>query len=216
MQMGWMSKTGVGVVAGLLGLAVAGCLASSSEVVSTTGGSVTLEQAVEEEPFYNPIIEQALIDSRLLSSRPLADFDAPTNDFDVVAGTVEGIGRLDELQVGRWEAEDDELGRLTCVGYAIGDVSEGSECAEDPPDENPRVFFQVVCRNDEEPFWRVFSVDERVDAIRLEVADDITVVGDDRDDTGLVAAEAIGTVTRATVQTTTGQVWLADVAVGCS
>ena len=190
-------------------IAVLGPIAACSELSaeSSVGGSVQLDQALEVDPFYNPIIEQALIDSRLLSSRPLIDFDPPEATGTVVPSSVMPIGQLDELRVGTWSADDDELGEIECFGYSLGSSS-GARCGDDPPQAgSPEIFFEVNCREGDPAHWWVYTVDERVDALRLNFEADVAVVGDDPLGTGLVAAEGIGTLVGAAAQTTTGQVW---------
>ena len=60
-----------------LALVGAACLSVSNDAESSIDGSVTIDQSVESDPFYNPIIEQAMVDARLLSSKPLGGLEAP-------------------------------------------------------------------------------------------------------------------------------------------
>lgn len=194
---------------------LAACIGYSSDEGTTVAGSVQLGDAIEEAPFYHPINELALIDARHLSSRALTAF-APTSDVDgVIAGTVEPIGQLGPLRVGTWNADDPELGLVNCIGFFTSEGGSGSSCAEANADVSlPEFNYEVTCQSGEPMHWLAFTTDERVDSLRFDVADDVSVIGDDPDDTGLVAVEAVGAVVRALAQTTTGQVWavpLADV-----
>jgi hypothetical protein len=209
------NRTSLAIVT--LALASAGCFGVYGEAETSIGGSVVLDQALEVAPFYSPIMDQALIDSRLLSSSPLVAFEPPPHAEGIVAGSSAPIGRLGELQVGRWTAIDDTLGVVDCVGFTRSDAGSGSECTERGPGSQPAptIHYEVSCSSTGPPHWFIFTVDERVDALHLVVEADVAVVGDDPRDTGLVAAEAIGDVTAATAQTTTGQVWVVDIAMDC-
>lgn len=202
------------IISGLAVLTAAcGGLAASG---SSVGGSVLLDRAADSPPFYEPIMEQALIDSRQLSARPLAAFEPPTGDKGVVGGSAAAFGRLGDLLVGKWQTVDDELGLMECIGFTFEPMGSGSECTQAGTERpGPEVFYQVECRGDARPHWIVFTVDERIDALRVDVEADVSVVGDDPLDTGLVAVEAIGNVVAATAQTTTGQVWTLAIEVAC-
>ena len=182
---------------------------------ASIGGSVQIGQAAVDDPVYDPLTDAVLIEADETTSEALDTFEPVGSAGEIVEGSTVAIGRLGELEVGRWEAEDGI--RLACVGYRVGSTSTSSQCDPAGPDvPNPTVFFDVTCpENEETPVWRVFTVDERVDALRVELPDGTSVVGIDPDDTGLVALEATGEVRRSTAQTTTGQVWLLDFVASC-
>lgn len=201
----------------LIGLTtvLAGCLRVSEGGSASIGGSVQIDQAALDDPFFDPLTDALLIEADETTSEALDTFEPIGSAGEIIDGSTFAIGRLGELEVGRWEAEDG--GRLACVGYRVGSTSTSSQC--DPVGAavpNPTVFFDVTClEGDETPVWRVFTVDERVDALRVELADGTSVVGIDPEDAGLVALEATGEVRRSTAQTTTGQVWVLDFVASC-
>ena len=197
-----------------IAVALAACSGLSAGGSSVTG-SVLLDQAAESPPFYDPTTEQALIDSRQLSARPLAVFEPPSGVEGVVDESVVAIGQFSALRVGRWQVLDEELGLQECIGYVTEGLSSG-DCGRTNADTPaPEVFYQVDCSSDDLPHWWMFTVDERIDALRVDIEADVSVVGDDPLDTGLVALEAIGNVVAATAQTTTGQVWTLGIDVAC-
>ncbi|MBT8216928.1 MAG: hypothetical protein KJO17_08775 [Acidimicrobiia bacterium] len=198
-------------------MGLAGCLGVAGEGSTSIGGAVTIDQAVEDDPFYDPTADEVLVVAADLSSAPLASFDPVGSPAPVIDGTAIAIGELGELVVGSWEAEDPDTGRVACIGYRIGSESASSQCDDPAAAGNPTIFFEVGCpAHDDPPEWWVFSVDGRVDALRIKLSDGTVVVGRDPDDTGLVAVEATGEPDRVTAQTTTGQVWLLDLVVSCS
>lgn len=191
-----------------LALLAAACAGAAS---SSIGGSASLGPVVAEEPFYDPANGQVLGDARIVSSRPLADFDVPDTGGEVVDGSVSPIGESGALQVAAWTVDDPEAGLLECVGFRVGRTSAGSTCGDAASAEE--VFFEVRCVEGEPPEWRAFTIGGSVTALRLEVDGDLPVIGDDPDGTGLIAVEAVGTVSRVTAQTT--EVRLVEVAADC-
>ncbi len=197
-----------------LGLLVAACGNVSGS--TTIGGSVFLGPAQAEDAFYDPAAGQPLGDAGLVSSQPLDAFDVPDSGSPIVDGSLTPIAESGELQVAAWQIEDAGQQILDCFGYRVGKGDSGAECGRPgPAAADGPVYFVLRCGEGDPPQWRVFTIAETVTALRLEVEGGAPVVGADPEGTGLVAAEATGTVSRITGQTTAGEVRLVEIEAAC-
>lgn len=221
-----MKRTGTILAAAAL---VLSACTSDDRATASIGGSVELEALLAgEAPFYDPPGQLALIDARQLSSSRLATFDPTPSPDEIVDGSVEPVGQLSAprvegvpdpgpLVVGTWRAIAQDGTELGCLGYHNGSLSSGSQCAR-ATDTAPTtgVLWELTCETGERDRLIAFTVDPQVVALRLDLRNDVSVVGDDARTTGLVAVEGIGTVTRAMAQARTGEVYLLDINADCS
>lgn len=196
----FLSFFAVTVLSGCQLFAIAGSVSETS-----TGGQEMLEFLSEEPIFYDTATGEVLIDAAVRATGGTADTALP--GADPLPGSVEMLGKSGDIRAARWQETMNGV-TMDCSGWFDADDMAAWGCGEgDPGAHPPIVEYQITCRDNGSHEMSLFSLDDRVAALRVDRADGSSLVGIDPDGRGLVAISTGTGTAQVLAQTDDGQVF---------